>query len=190
MDDEGNKRTPTIPRKSASLSKLPTKVEQQRSVPRLTNPMVVKTTELMVDTKTKTFKESGERHMEWIAQTKTIRLNKQQKLLAEQQQAEEEYPRLPIVENPRPVSEVSSTPEVPAGTAPYKTARLVQMAQVIMLNGNMPNWGLPDTANTRGMDQLKWKQIDWHVTPMDIGYGYHVTTNPALICGWSQQHNI
>ncbi|MCP4065916.1 MAG: hypothetical protein GY740_22095, partial [Gammaproteobacteria bacterium] len=188
LDDPGHKNPPTLPKKSSSTSDLG-KPEQQRFTTYSGAPVTVPLKELLVPSKdrpkTATFSASADIAMaSGVRQPKPVKpkavASKQQRQKDEQQKAEEPFPPLPKVEESLLPPEVVPTPTT------CRVARLVETAQTIILDSTRPNYGLPETVNPIGLDQLKLPAFTWFPSIMKMGHGYHLTTNPALVFGWSE----
>ncbi|MCP4118916.1 MAG: hypothetical protein GY737_26675, partial [Desulfobacteraceae bacterium] len=164
------------------------KPEQTRLTTYSGAPVSVPLKELLVPSKdrpkTATFSASADiAYASGVRQPKPVKpkpvASKQQRQKDEQQKAEESSPPpLPQVEESLLPPKVVPTPTT------CRVARLVETAQTIILDSTRPNYGLPETVNPIGLDQLKLPAFTWFPSIMNMGHGYHLTANPALVFGW------
>ncbi|MCP4064748.1 MAG: hypothetical protein GY740_16070, partial [Gammaproteobacteria bacterium] len=138
-------------------------------------------TELLVPTKT--FRQSADIGLARMQYKEPV--SKQNRQKKEQDAATEPFPKLPQATESED-KEKTATKVAPMG----KIGRLVETAQVIILDTKKENYGLPEGVNTAGMDQLKIENLHCHPSIVSIGHGSHLTLNPVLVFGWSEQHQL
>ncbi|MCP4052482.1 MAG: hypothetical protein GY739_05320, partial [Mesoflavibacter sp.] len=66
-------------------------------------------------------------------------------------------------------------------------AWIFETGRQMVIDSRLENFGLPEFTNTIGLDDLKLQSFTVYPGLMDIGHGYHLTTNPSMVLGWVEQ---
>ncbi len=66
-------------------------------------------------------------------------------------------------------------------------AWIAETGRHMIIDPGLENFGLPAFTNTKGLDDLKLQSFPFYPGLMDIGHGYHLTTNPNMVLGWAEQ---